>query len=72
MPDGRRNLIIALIPEARIITGWLVLLSTGINVGGTDVDALEEGYASVVPIKFDLTDEGLRERLERDWSDIIA
>ena len=40
--------------------------------GGTDVDALEEGYASVVPIKFDLTDEILKKRLAEEWKDIVA
>jgi 5'-nucleotidase len=39
--------------------------------GGTDVDALEEGYASIVPIKFDLTDAALKNRLEEDWADIV-
>jgi 5'-nucleotidase len=40
--------------------------------GGPDVDALEEGYASVVPIKFDLTDNNLKDRLGVDWSDILG
>jgi 5'-nucleotidase len=42
------------------------------TAGGTDVDALEEGYASVVPIKFDLTDNALKARLEAEWSDIVG
>jgi 5'-nucleotidase len=40
--------------------------------GGTDVDALEEGYASIVPIKFDLTDVSLKARLEEEWKDIVG
>jgi 5'-nucleotidase len=40
--------------------------------GGTDVDALEEGYASIVPIKFDLTDNALKTKLEQDWKDVVA
>ncbi len=39
--------------------------------GGTDVDALEAGYASVVPIKFDLTDVALKGQLEREWKDLL-
>lgn len=34
----------------------------------TDVEALAQGYASVVPVQFDLTDYGLRDRLARDWA----
>ncbi len=40
--------------------------------GGTDVDALEEGFASVVPIRFDLTDHALFKRLRTEWSDLIS
>lgn len=40
--------------------------------GGTDVDALEEGYASIVPIKFDLTDMALHARLREEWADMVA
>lgn len=37
---------------------------------GTDVEALAENYASVVPVKFDLTDHTIKARLEMDWQDI--
>lgn len=37
---------------------------------GTDVAALKEGYASVVPVKFDFTDTAMKERLEKEWSDL--
>lgn len=42
------------------------------RAGGTDVDALEEGYASIVPIKFDLTDNALKAKLEDEWKDVVA
>jgi 5'-nucleotidase len=38
--------------------------------GGTDVDALKAGYASVVPIKFDFTDVELKARLEKEWKEL--
>ncbi len=34
---------------------------------GTDVEALKEGYASVVPVKFDLTDYALQKELADSW-----
>lgn len=33
----------------------------------TDVEALKQGYASVVPVKFDLTDYQLKQQLEKEW-----
>jgi 5'-nucleotidase len=36
---------------------------------GTDVQALKEGYASVVPVKFDLTDYKVKEWLEKEWQE---
>ncbi|HYD21207.1 MAG TPA: 5'/3'-nucleotidase SurE [Flavipsychrobacter sp.] len=33
----------------------------------TDVQALKDGYASVVPVKFDLTDYKVKEWLEKEW-----
>ena len=42
------------------------------TVEGTDVDALDAGYASVVPVKFDLTDYVLRDKLRVDWQDIAS
>ncbi len=51
---------------------WMVGAFVNEDQGGdTDVDALEAGYASVVPIKFDLTDVMLKKQLERDWKDIV-
>ncbi len=34
---------------------------------GTDVEALKNGYASVVPIKIDFTDTKMKEWLEKEW-----
>lgn len=34
---------------------------------GTDVQALKEGYASVVPVKFDLTDYEMKAKLGKGW-----
>ncbi|MBW7913493.1 MAG: 5'/3'-nucleotidase SurE [Taibaiella sp.] len=50
------------------MTGKFVNLDKGT---GTDVDALAEGYASVVPVKFDLTDYTMKDRLEADWKDML-
>jgi len=38
---------------------------------GTDVEALKAGYASVVPVKFDLTDYAMKEKLEAEWSSLL-
>ncbi len=38
---------------------------------GTDVEALKAGYASVVPVKFDLTDKEMQARLEVDWEGLL-
>ncbi|SDD15044.1 5'/3'-nucleotidase SurE [Niabella drilacis] len=35
----------------------------------TDVWALANNYVSVVPVEFDLTDYGLKQRLEKDWGE---
>jgi len=37
---------------------------------GTDVDALNEGYASIVPVKIDFTDTLMKEWLQQEWKDI--
>ena len=37
----------------------------------TDVEALKAGYASVVPVKFDLTDRDMMAKLKKDWSGIL-
>lgn len=36
----------------------------------TDVWALENNYASVVPVQFDLTNYTLKKRLEQEWNDL--
>jgi 5'-nucleotidase len=50
------------------MTGKFVNMDKGT---GTDVEALAAGYASVVPVKFDLTDHIVKERLENQWKDIL-
>lgn len=35
----------------------------------TDVWSLANGYVSVVPVEFDLTDYGLKQKLEKDWGE---
>lgn len=50
------------------MTGKFVNMDTGTE---TDVQALAEGYASVVPVKFDLTDHVIKEKISNDWSDIL-
>lgn len=48
---------------------WMVGKFMNMDKGGdTDVDALKEGYASVVPVKFDFTDFELKEKLSRTWA----
>lgn len=37
----------------------------------TDIEALADGYASVVPIKIDFTDADTKQRLEKEWKEII-
>lgn len=51
------------------MTGKFVNMDEG---DGTDVEALADGYASVVPVKFDLTDSIIKTKLENDWKDIIG
>lgn len=36
---------------------------------GTDVEALREGYASIVPIRIDFTDTSMKEWMEAEWKD---
>ncbi len=50
------------------MTGKFINMDTRKN---TDVEALAEGYASVVPVKFDLTDNEMKDKLEKDWADIL-
>ncbi len=47
------------------MTGAFVNMDDGTD---TDVVALKEGYASVVPVKFDFTDTHTRQRLEAEWN----
>jgi 5'-nucleotidase len=49
------------------MTGKFQNMDTGDDA---DVAALKEGYASVVPVKFDLTDMQMKEQLAKQWSDI--
>jgi 5'-nucleotidase len=37
----------------------------------TDVEALEKGYASMVPVKIDFTDLAIKKMLEEQWKDIL-
>jgi 5'-nucleotidase len=39
------------------------------NTPGTDVEALKEGYASIVPIRIDFTDMKMKDWLEEEWGD---
>ena len=51
---------------------WMVGKFKNMDEGrDTDVQALEDGYASVVPVKFDLTDMKMRDVLEKQWIDIL-
>jgi len=37
---------------------------------GTDVEALSQGYTSIVPVQIDFTDYKMQELLKKKWSDI--
>ena len=50
------------------MTGKFINLDTGT---GTDVEALKQGYASIVPIRIDFTDTKMKEWLEGEWMDLI-
>jgi len=39
---------------------------------GTDVEALAQGYTSIVPVKLDFTDHNMKDRLLEDWNDITG
>lgn len=48
---------------------WMVGKFTNRDQGlDTDVQALREGYASVVPVRIDFTDETVKSWLERKWN----
>lgn len=51
------------------MTGKFTNMDTGTD---TDVEALAAGYASVVPVKFDLTDVAMRDKLQAEWQDIVV
>jgi 5'-nucleotidase len=46
------------------MTGKFMNMDNGTQ---TDVEALKDGYASVVPIKIDFTDYKMKEWLEKEW-----
>ncbi len=51
---------------------WMVGRFVNLDKGtGTDVEALAGNYASVVPVKFDFTDQELKARLEKEWAGLI-
>lgn len=50
------------------MTGKFINMDTGTD---TDVEALAAGYASIVPVKFDLTDIAMKSKLQDDWQDIL-
>ena len=47
------------------MTGKFLNMDDGTD---TDVQALEDGFASVVPVKIDFTDYAMKEALEKDWN----
>ncbi len=49
------------------MTGKFMNLDKGDD---TDAQALADGYASVVPVKFDFTDMDMKQKLEADWKDL--
>lgn len=49
------------------MTGRFVNMDSGVD---TDSDAIAAGYASIVPVKFDLTDHAMRTQLAADWQDL--
>jgi 5'-nucleotidase len=47
---------------------WMVGKFVNMDMeAGTDVEALKNGYASIVPIKIDFTDEKTKAWLEQEW-----
>lgn len=50
---------------------WLVGgIETTIEESGTDIQAIREGYISITPLRYDLTDHGLLEGLRQwDWGE---
>lgn len=50
------------------MTGKFVNMDEGAE---TDVEALKNGYASVVPVKFDFTDYDSKDAMNSKWKDIL-
>ena len=51
---------------------WMVGRFVNMDTGAdTDVQALHEGYASVVPVKFDLTDHNMRDWMRDKWTELV-
>jgi len=51
---------------------WMVGRFVNMDQGAdTDVQALEEGYASVVPVKFDLTDHQIKDWMHETWKELV-
>lgn len=51
---------------------WMVGRFVNMDEGtDTDVQALEEGFASVVPVKFDLTDHQTKDWMHETWKELI-
>jgi 5'-nucleotidase len=50
---------------------WMVGKFVNMDKGtGTDVEALADGYASVVPVRIDFTDTVVKDWLHESWSDL--
>lgn len=49
------------------MVGRFVNMDTGTD---TDVQALHEGYTSVVPVKFDLTDHSIKDWMQDTWKEL--
>ncbi|MBS1589171.1 MAG: 5'/3'-nucleotidase SurE [Bacteroidetes bacterium] len=51
---------------------WMVGKFINLDRGSdTDVEALKNGFASIVPIRFDLTDIQTKNKLEKEWNGIL-
>jgi 5'-nucleotidase len=51
---------------------WMVGQFVNMDSGDdTDVQALKDGYAAVVPVQFDFTDMKMKKQLEEEWKDIV-
>lgn len=51
---------------------WMVGRFVNMDEGtDTDVQALEEGFASVVPVKFDLTDHQTKNWMHETWKELV-